>query len=192
MGHERFQLGAEHHDAVRKDRVVQRLDAHPVASQEQRLGVGIPQREREHAAKALDTALTPRLPSVHDDFRVAARVELVTEGLQLGNQLLVVVDLAVEDDDDGAVLVVERLLTGRDVDDGQPPMPQGNPGCMMLAAAIGSAMLLQVVHPAQQLAVQIATAANVDHAGDSAHQAVSSGMNMETHPQSNCHEHRPS
>ncbi len=115
--------------AVGQQRVVQRLDAEPVAREEQRLLVAVPQREREHAAEALDAALAPRLPRVHDHFGVAARAEGVPERRQLGDQLLIVVDLAVEDDDDAAVLVVQRLLAGRQVDDRQPlDGPSPTPG----------------------------------------------------------------
>ena len=127
----------------RQQRVVQRLDAEAVARQEQRLLVAVPQREREHAAEALDAVLAPRLPGVHDDLGVAARAEDVAERLQLGDQLLVVVDLAVEDDDDAAVLVEQRLLAGREVDDRQAAVAEADARLDVKAAFVGAAMVLR-------------------------------------------------
>ena len=79
---------------------MQRLHAEAVAREEQRLAVAIPQREREHAAEALHARFAPRLPRVDDDLGVAAGAEHVAERCQLRDQRLVVVDLAVVDDDD--------------------------------------------------------------------------------------------
>ena len=98
VGEQRLQLGAEKKRAVRERRVVERLDAEPVAREEERLPVAVPEREREHAAEALDAALAPRLPRMHDHLGVALRAEGVAEPRELGNERLVVVDLAVEDD----------------------------------------------------------------------------------------------
>ena len=52
----------------------------------------------------------------------------MTAALQLGPQLAVIVDLAVLDDDDAAVLVGERLVAAVEVDDreaagGERPRP---------------------------------------------------------------------
>src|SRR5262245_29173754 len=96
-------------------------------------------------------------------------MEAVTERLQLGDQLLVVVDLAVVDDDDRLVLVVQRLLPGRDVDDGQAPVPERNAGLMMLAPRIRTAMRLRVIHAPQQSAIELALVLNIDNASNSAH-----------------------
>ena len=46
--------------------------------------------------------------------------------LELGAQLAEVVDLAVEDDADRAVLVEDRLVAARQVDDRQAAHPQGD------------------------------------------------------------------
>ena len=55
---------------------------------------------------------------------VAARREAMAGALELGGQLPVVVDLAVADDDDGAVFVGDGLVSARDVDDGEPSYPE--------------------------------------------------------------------
>ena len=103
---------------------------------------------------------------MHDHLGVAARAEHVAERLQLGDQLLVVVDLAVEDDATRAVLVEQRLLAGREIDDRQPAVAEADAGLDVQAAFIGAAMMLRLVHAATAGAVDLARAACVEDAGD--------------------------
>ena len=51
-------------------------------------------------------------------------VKRVAAAAELGAELAVVVDLAVEDDRDRAVLVVDRLVAGLEVDHPQPLDPE--------------------------------------------------------------------
>jgi hypothetical protein len=169
MHHERFQLGTEDQRAVRQQRVVQRLDPEPVARHEQRLSIAIVEREREHAAEAVDAALAPGFPRVNDDLRVTSSVEDVSERLQFGDQRLVVIDLAVVDDDDRAVLVVKRLLSRGDVDDGEAPMTETDAGLDVHALAVGSPVRLRVVHALQQRTIDVPPNSSVEKAGDAAH-----------------------
>ena len=143
---QRLQLGAEEQRAVAQHRVEHRLDAQPVAGEEQRLLVAVPEREREHAAEARHALLAPGLPGVDDHLGVAAGAEDVAQRLQLGHQLLEVVDLAVEDDADAAVLVEQRLLAGGDVDDRQPAMAEADARLDVDAALVGAAVVLRFVH----------------------------------------------
>src|SRR5688572_32002859 len=96
-------------------------------------------------------------------------MEAVTERLQLGYELLVVVDLAVVDDDDRAVLVVEGLLTGREIDDREPAVTERDTRLEMQAVAIGPAMGDRVVHLQRQAAVRLTLESGVDNACNSAH-----------------------
>src|SRR5207237_597177 len=101
-----------------------RLDAEAIAREKQRRGVAIPERKSEHATEALDAVLTPRFPRMHDHLGVAARAKAMAKLHELGNELLIVVDLAVEDDDHAAVLVEPRLLPRLQVDDGKTLMAE--------------------------------------------------------------------
>ncbi len=47
-----------------------------------------------------------------DDFGIAAGVKDMAKGLEFGDECLIVVDFAVEDDADALIFVVERLLPG--------------------------------------------------------------------------------
>ena len=166
---QRFQLGSEQQRAVGQQRVMQRLHPEAVAREEQRLPVAIPQREREHAAQALDTILAPGFPGVDDRLGVAPGTEPVAQRRQLGDQRLVVVDLAVVDDADAAVLVVERLLPGGKIDDRQPPVAQPDAGLDVQADLVRAAMMLRLVHANQRRAIDVAASAGVEDARDPAH-----------------------
>ena len=72
--------------------------------------------------------------------------EGVPGGFQLGAQLHEVVDLAVEHDDDAAVLVEHGLAAALQVDDGQPPMPQSYLLVHIKALAVRPAVGNQVCH----------------------------------------------
>jgi hypothetical protein len=69
-----------------------------------------------------DAVVAVLLVEVDDHLAVRARGEAVAARLQARAQLLVVVDLAVGDDRDRAVLGAQRLVAAGDVDDRQPPM----------------------------------------------------------------------
>ena len=120
--------------------VVERLDADPIAREEEAPGAGVPDREREHAAEALDARVSPLLVAVHDDFRVGVRPEPVPAALELGAQRRKVVDLAVEDDPHRVVFVRQRLLAGGDVDDAQPAVGEADAFAEIEAVGVRAAM----------------------------------------------------
>src|SRR5439155_41425 len=84
----------------------------------------VPHREGEHAAQPVHAGGTVRLPRAQQHLRVAAGGEPAAAGLQLAAQVAEVVDLAVEDERDGAVLASHRLLAGDEVDDRQTRHPE--------------------------------------------------------------------
>ena len=169
MGEQRLELRSEYEVPIGKQRVVQRLHAEPVAGQKQRFPGPIPESECEHAAKSIDACLAPRLPRVDDDLGVALGAEHVPEGQQLGYELLIVVNLAVEDDNDAAVFVVERLLSGRHVDDRQPAMAQTDARLDVIATLVRAAMMLRFVHSREGFARDYPALAGIEDACYSAH-----------------------
>ena len=171
--HQHLELGAEGERAVGQQRVEHRLDRQAVARHEESVAVAVVQREREHAAEALHAVLTPGLPRVDDDLGIAAGVEDVAQGLELGDEFLEVVDLAVEHHRHRAILVEQRLLAGGEVDDGKPPVRERDAGLEVIAALVRAAMMLHVVHALHQRAVEVAFATGVEKAGDAAHDQAS-------------------
>ncbi len=169
MGQQRLELGAEDEQPVGQQRVMKRLHAEPVAREEQRLPVAVPQREGEHAAEALDAGFAPLLPGMDDHLGIAPGVKAVAALGELGNQLLVVVDLAVEHDHHAAVLVEQRLLARGQIDDGQPPMAEAEPRLEVQPALVGSAVVLRLVHARDEIARDRPRALQVHDADDAAH-----------------------
>jgi hypothetical protein len=134
---QRLDLGAEDHALARQLGVVERLDAEAVAREQQTAGLRVPDREGEHPPEPIHAALAPLLVAMDDDLGVGARAEAMAVRDEFGADLGEVVDLAVEDDLDRAVLVAERLVAGRQVDDAQAAVPEADAGAVVVAAGIG-------------------------------------------------------
>ena len=169
MGQQGLQFGPEEQVAVVQQREVHRLDAQAVARHEEGLAVAVPQRKGEHAAQSLHAVFAPGLPGVHDDFGVALGVEHMAQRLQLRNQRLEVVDLAVEDDDHRPVFVEQGLLPGGHVDDRQAPMPEPHAGFEVQAAFVRPPVGLRLVHAVQDRMRHGARRTRVEDAGDATH-----------------------
>src|SRR6266850_1435326 len=71
---------------------------------------------------------------------------------ELGAQLAEVVDLAVEHDPDGTVLVVDRLMAGREIDDAQAPHAERDALVDEHAFIVGAAMADHVAHAVDERA----------------------------------------
>ena len=121
--------------------VVERLDAEPVAREQQALAPLVPDPEGEDAAQVIHAGVAPFLVGVEDHLRVGRRAEGVALGFELLAQLAEVVDLAVEAEPDAAVLVLHRLraLLG-EIDDREAPVPERDAplGEPLRALAVGS------------------------------------------------------
>src|SRR5207244_2110379 len=101
---------------------------------------GVPDREREHSAQALRERVTPLLVRVDEHLRVAVGAEAVARTLELAAQVDVVVDLAVLDDVARAVLVRDRLVAVREVDDREPSRSEPDRAVEELTGAVRAAM----------------------------------------------------
>jgi hypothetical protein len=135
-GEQRGQGGGEA-QAARVLCEIERLDAEPVAREHDAAAVALPDREREHAAEALDAARAPGMPGLENDFGVAAGEEAVAAGFQLPAQFAEIIDAAVERDREPERGVAHRLLRGGvEIENAQPAMRKGDvrlrekPGCV--------------------------------------------------------------
>jgi len=90
-----------------------------IAGEQKPLARLVPESEREHPTQPRHDRVAPLLISMDDGLDVGMGPEAMAEGLELGAQLDVVVDLAVEDHVPAAVLAVQRLRASGDVDDRQ-------------------------------------------------------------------------
>src|SRR5206468_12461461 len=96
--------------AVTVEPVVEGLDAEAVARGEEPAARPVPEREGPHAVEALDAALAPLAVGGEDHLRVGGAAEAVALRLELAPELPVVVDLAVVDELERAVLAREGLV----------------------------------------------------------------------------------
>ena len=128
-------------EAAADDRVEDRPDAHAVARDHQSVAPPVVQRDRELAVQVLHETVAVLLVEVDDHLRVGVRVEAVPLALEVAPQLDVVEDLAVEDDPDGLVLVVDRLPAALEVDDREAGVGEAHASVHQGAEAVGAAML---------------------------------------------------
>ena len=90
--------------------------------------------------------------------------------LELGAQRAVVVDLAVDDRGDAAVLGVERLVAARDVDDRQPRVGEGDGPDAPERLAIRTAVAERLDHPLRRVLAR--RAGRIEDCADPAHAAL--------------------
>src|SRR2546425_9607313 len=146
------ELGTENQLSVEL-RVQKRLFSHAIARQEKRFGAFIPNRKRKHPAQVLWTIGAPLVVGVNDSFRIAVGIELVAELFELLAQLAIVVDLAVENNPGGAVLIMNRLLSVREIDDREPPHRQSHPIAEIETVIVRTTMTNRLVHAREQLTI---------------------------------------
>ena len=157
--------------AAENAHVVQGLLAHAVACGQQSAVPLVPQRERKHAVDALDHSVAPLLVAVHQHLAVGARTEIVAPRLQLCAQLDEVVDLAVEDNLDAAVLVAEGLVSGGgQINHGQAPVAQTHTGRIPSALAVRATRGQGAKHR-RQYGLRDGSTRRIDQAGNSTHGA---------------------
>ena len=142
---DRLELRGED-DEIARACPVERLDPEPVTCQDGPPAALVPDRDAELPAEALREACAVPLVEVRQDLRVAAARERVPLALELAPQLLVVVQLAVLDGDDRAVLVQDGLVATRDVHDREPSHAEGDPGGHEGSAVVGTTVRHDVGH----------------------------------------------
>src|SRR6266508_2649874 len=152
--------------------VVERLDPEAVAREQKLTAAYVPDGEAEHAAKPLDAARAEVFVEMDDGFGVAVRAEDVTVALEVAAQFAVVVDLAVEDDPDGAILVRDGLVAAIQVDDAEAPHADGDAVPDVHALIVGTAMHHCAAHVAN-LVLEHGAAIPSNDSGYAAHGTVS-------------------
>jgi hypothetical protein len=156
-------------ESARRVAVVERLDAQPVAGQEQRALAQIPEGEGEHADQMLDALFAPFGIGFENDLGVALGEEAVTLGQQFPPQFPVVVDRAVEDQRQPQFRVHHGLIGAvAEIDDRQPAMTEEQRPVGPDAFVIGTAPGQSLQHPPHQGQIGFANveaqfAANATH-----------------------------
>jgi hypothetical protein len=167
-GYQGLELGRER-DSPGPPGDVERLYPQAVAREQQALGRGIPDRKGEHAAQLRDAVRAELLVEVEDGLGVAVGAQHVPAGYEPAAQLLVVVDLAVEDDRFGAVFVEDRLLAPGQVDDTEPSHSETHAPPHPDALVVRAAVLQGGAHPAHERLRDGALSLAIDQTSDAAH-----------------------
>src|SRR5512146_2170949 len=126
--------------------VVERLDVQPIASAEQLPLGAVPDRECEHPAQVIDAVAPILLVQMDNRLGVTFRSVAVAGRFEISAQLLMVIDLAVEDDPDVLVFVGKRLMAGLYVDDAKAPHGQADAPLHEETAVVRTTMNDLVVH----------------------------------------------
>lgn len=164
VGQDRFHLRGETEPALVAG-VEEGLDAEPVPTEKEHPRGSIPDREGEHTPELVDAGLPPFLVGMKNGFRVAVGGESVAEADEPPAQLVVVVDLAVEDDALGPVLVEYRLMTACHVDNAQAAVAEPDTAVEVVARVVGTTVGEGVGGSLQEIEIRILG----DYAKNSAH-----------------------
>ncbi len=87
------------------------------------------------------------LIEMNEDFGVAARRESMPGALQPGAEFMMIINLAIEDYVDRAVLIANGLSATTDINDTEPPHSHRNARLDKIAGTIRAAMVDRVAHP---------------------------------------------
>src|SRR2546422_4548247 len=168
VGEQRLHLRRESQLAVHF-RPKQRLLTGAVAREHQPPVPVVPHRQPEHPLEPCDAVRTEALIQRNDRLDVARRAEGITgEGI-LAAQLRRVVDLAVANHPDGAIGVLEWLVAGGQVHDGEPAGTQPRALVTHDALAVGTAMSQRGCHGRYAVGMLERGARERDGAEDAAH-----------------------
>jgi hypothetical protein len=85
---------------------------------------------------------------MNDDFGITVGIKAMAVALEGSAQLGEVIDFAIEYDPYGAVFVMDRLLSGTQVDDAEPAHAKPHPALRINAFVIGAAMHDRLAHAA--------------------------------------------
>ncbi len=149
------------------------LDAQAVAGQDEFPRFRIPEGDGEHAVQLGDEVLAVLLVEVDDDLGVGVGVETVAAGQQSGLEGREIEDLAVVDDPDRRVLVVDGLAPGGQIDDAQAAHPQRNRPVGVITVFIRAPVNDDVAHgPGQGPGVLGQARRSVDPANSAHEEAI--------------------
>src|SRR4051794_38708737 len=107
---------------------------------------------------------------MRDDLRIAVRNEPMPACPQFIPTLDVIKKLAVKDDDDVTILVVDRLLAVCQTDNAQPARSQDEPGPNQKSLLVGTTVQQRAGHSLNAPLGDRTLSRQIDHACDAAHQ----------------------
>lgn len=91
--------------------IEKRLYSDGIAREKKGIATQIQNREREYAVELCDAGRAVLFIQVKDNLRIGAGMEAMTGGLETGAKIFEIVNFAVENEPEGAVLIGHRLAT---------------------------------------------------------------------------------
>jgi hypothetical protein len=160
---QRRQRGGRPQATARRVGQVQGLDAQAVAHEHSAPAALIDQAEGEHAGEAVEQAFSPLRPALEQHLGVARRGEDVAAPLELGVQLRVVVDAAVEGDGEAERLIAHGLTAALgEVDDRQAAVHESGAATQPQPRAVGPPRGQRGAHALERLAIGAPAGAQLD------------------------------
>jgi len=171
VGEQRLHLGGKI-QPIASDGIEQGADARAIAGQHQATFRLVPQGDGELTVQVFDEVVAVLLVKMDDDLRVRTGVEAVTQRLELLTQLDIVEDLSIEDYLDGAILVVDGLITPLQVDDAQPRMGQTSMLIVIVAVAVGAPVVQTGDHGLQLFSRRRRQGPKIEYSCYSTHELI--------------------
>src|SRR5438105_15885709 len=118
---------------------MQWLLAQAITYQQQFFAFLVVQSKSKHSAQFLHTSRTQLLIQMNYDFGIRVGIEAMPFELQILPELGEVIDLAVENNPDSLVFVVDRLMSACQINDAQAPHPQSKTSLRMNSFVVRAA-----------------------------------------------------
>ena len=125
----------------------------------------VPQRKCENSIETRQKRFTLIFVKMHKHFGVARRAKAMSARFEIAAQFAMIVDFAVEDNPNRAVLVCHWLIAGREINDAEARVPQNHARILMDARTVGTAMRERVAHRFDDCAIRLLAY----HSTDAAH-----------------------
>ncbi len=106
---------------------VERFDSETISGQTELMPASVPNGEGEHAVKPPQTLGALLGPQTQHNLHITGGAEAVAACLEVPPQLAKVVNLSIENDGKGPLLIDDRLLSSLEVDHRQPAKTQRHP-----------------------------------------------------------------
>ena len=151
------------------DPVIDQLDAHRVARDDQPPLFHVPDCHAEHAVQVIENVEAPFLVAVDDDLRVRLGAEPVAGTFEFGTQFPVVINLAVKNDPHGLFRIGHRLVAAGQVNDRKPPETKAERAVKKITLVVRAAMKNRLRHPADRVLIHRFVAGDFNLSANAAH-----------------------
>jgi hypothetical protein len=113
------------HKGTIDNSVIKRLNTITISGSNEALLVGVPNTDGKFTTKMLKERETVIFVKMEGDFTITLGLKLVTGSLQFGSDTLKVIELTVDNRNNGAILAAQRLLATGQINNRKSGMSEG-------------------------------------------------------------------